>query len=114
MLEKNKIVGIQGIDTRMITRIIRDEGAMNGAISSEGLSNQDLQSYLDTLPDMNGLDLAKSVSCDSPYLFNKALDKKYKIAAKGQGGMSIQGYHKRSSKACNSFRPGAHFGSLWA
>ena len=61
--------------------MIRDEGAMNAAISSDGLSNQDLQSYLDTLPNMNGLDLAKSVSCDSPYLFNKASDKKHKIAA---------------------------------
>ena len=29
-LNNNKIVGIQDVDTRMITRIIRDEGAMNG------------------------------------------------------------------------------------
>ena len=80
-LEKNKIVGIQGIDTRMITRMIRDEGAMNAVISSDNLFDQDLQSHLDTLPNMNGLDLAKDVSCETPYLYNKTSDKKYKIAA---------------------------------
>ena len=37
-LEQNKIVGIQNIDTRMITRMIRDEGAMNAVISSNDLS----------------------------------------------------------------------------
>ena len=80
-LDKNRIVGIQEIDTRMITRMIRDEGAMNAAISSDGLSDQDLQSYLNKLPDMNGLDLAKDVSCKLPYLFNGTSDKTYKIAA---------------------------------
>ena len=80
-LYQNKIIAIQDVDTRMITRMIRDEGAMNAVISSEGLSDQDLQLHLDTLPDMNGLDLAKKVSCKIPYFFNKVSDKKYKIAA---------------------------------
>ena len=30
---------------------------------------------------MNGLDLAKKVSCKTPYIFNSETDKKYKIAA---------------------------------
>ena len=33
-LKEQKVVGIQGIDTRMLTRIIREKGAMNGIISS--------------------------------------------------------------------------------
>ena len=66
----------------MITRMIRDEGAMNAAISSEGLSDQDLQSELHSLPDMNGLDLAKGVTCSEAYTFCKATDSNgYKIAA---------------------------------
>jgi len=80
-LDKNKIVGIQGVDTRMITRMIRDEGAMNAVISSNGLSDKDLQSELNLLPDMNGLDLAKDVACKAPYLFNEKSDKTYRIAA---------------------------------
>jgi len=80
-LKGNKIVGIQDVDTRMITRMIRDEGAMNAVISSNNLSDKDLESELHLLPNMNGLDLAKSVSCKNPYLFNDSSDKKYKIAA---------------------------------
>ena len=80
-LDESKIVGIQDVDTRMITRMIRDEGAMNAVISSEEISDQDLQLYLDNLPDMSGLDLAQKVSCKAPYFFNKGSDKKYKIAA---------------------------------
>ena len=80
-LKKNKIVGIQDIDTRMITRIIRDEGAMNGIISSENIDKHEMQERLNLLPNMNGLDLAKRVSCKAPYLFKKNTKKKYKIAA---------------------------------
>ena len=80
-LKKNKIVGIQSVDTRMITRIIRDEGAMNGVISSDNSSKEELLKYLKLLPDMNGLDLAKQVSCDKPYIFNPDSNQKYRIAA---------------------------------
>ena len=69
-LLKNHIVGIQGLDTRMITRMIRDQGAMNAVISSEGLSDSKMQDKLNKLPDMNGLDLAKGISCKKAYLFN--------------------------------------------
>jgi len=80
-LEKNKIVGIQNIDTRMITRMIRDEGAMNAVISSNNLSNQEFENELSKLPDMNGLDLAKAVTCKDPYLYNDITNQNYKIAA---------------------------------
>ena len=80
-LNENKIVGIQGVDTRMITRMIRDEGAMNAVISSDDLSTKELKKYLNKLPDMNGLDLAHKVSCEAPYLFNNKSKGKYKVAA---------------------------------
>jgi len=80
-LNQNKVVGIQDIDTRMITRIIRDEGAMNGVISSEDISKEKMKNYLKSLPAMDGLDLAKKVSCKKAYIFNPNLNKKYKVAA---------------------------------
>ncbi len=79
-LKENKLVGIQDIDTRMITRIIRDEGAMNAVISSKNIEKKAMQIFLNRLPDMNGLDLAQSVSCKKPYIFGNST-KKYKIAA---------------------------------
>ena len=80
-LEANKVVGIQNLDTRMITRMIRDEGAMNAVISSNELSDEELQNHLNGLPDMNGLDLAKEVTCKNSYKFKDTPDAKYKIAA---------------------------------
>ena len=70
-MKKNQIIGIQGIDTRYLTRIIRDEGAMNGIISSENLSNIQLISKLENHPSMNGMDLAKVVTCKNCYDWNK-------------------------------------------
>jgi len=58
------VVGIQGIDTRALTRIIRNEGAMNAIISSDDTSFEALQNQLDALPDMAGQDLVKQVTCD--------------------------------------------------
>ena len=80
-LKENKIVGIQDIDTRMITRIIRDEGAMNAVISSDNLDLDQIKKHLELLPNMNGLDLAQNVSCNESYIFNSTSNKKYRIAA---------------------------------
>tara|TARA_B100001142_G_scaffold330234_1_gene397203 strand:+ start:8315 stop:9412 length:1098 start_codon:yes stop_codon:yes gene_type:complete len=84
-LEENKIVGIQNIDTRMITRMIRDEGAMNAVISSSDISDDNLRAALESLPDMNGLDLAKEVTCQQPYIYKDIVNQKYSIAALDYG-----------------------------
>lgn len=79
-LKNNNIVGIQDIDTRMITRIIRDEGSMNAIISSEGISLKEMQKRLNAIPKMTGLDLAIKVSCKKAYIYNPRIDNKRKIA----------------------------------
>jgi carbamoyl-phosphate synthase small subunit len=68
-LFEEKIVGIQEIDTRMLTRIIRDEGAMNGIISSVDLNETTLLNKVIIAPSMNGLDLAKIVSTKKKYVW---------------------------------------------
>ena len=78
-LKKNKIVGIKEIDTRSLTRHIRDKGAMNGIISSNDLDIQTLEKKLKKSPDMNGLDLAKDVTTQ----------KKYKWPGKGQYKVAV-------------------------
>ena len=78
-LKKNKIVGIKKIDTRSLTRHIRDKGAMNGIISSNDLDIQSLEKKLKKFPDMNGLDLAKDVTTQ----------KKYKWPGKGQYKVAV-------------------------
>ena len=78
-LNNNNIVGIQGIDTRMLTRILRSEGAMNGIISSQNLNETILLNKIKQFKSMKGQDLAKSVTCKKPYLFNKK-NQQYKIS----------------------------------
>ena len=77
-LRAQKIVGIQKIDTRMLTRILRDEGAMNGIISTVDLDDDSLLQKVKTAPSMDGLDLAKVVTCDKSYKWSNG---KHKIAA---------------------------------
>jgi len=69
-LREQKIVGIQEIDTRMLTRIIRDEGAMNGIISTEDLNEKSLLKKVKAAPFMDGLDLAKVVTCAESYVWS--------------------------------------------
>ena len=77
-LQDQKIVGIQEIDTRMLTRILRDEGAMNGIISTMDLDDDSLLKKVKAAPSMDGLDLAKVVTCDKSYEWSKGT---HKIAA---------------------------------
>ncbi len=79
-LIKNNVVGIQGIDTRALTRILRNEGSMNGIISSKNLSISKLKAKLNKHPNMTGMDLVKQVTCQKSYNWNKK-KQAYKVAA---------------------------------
>ena len=69
---QNNISAIQGIDTRSLTRKIRDEGAMRGMITSE--SGRDVDSIVGEIrsaPSMVGLDLVQRVTTLRPYTFDE-------------------------------------------
>jgi carbamoyl-phosphate synthase small subunit len=92
-LYEEKIVGIQEIDTRMLTRIIRDEGAMNGIISSVDLNETTLLNKIKIAPSMNGLDLAKIVSTKKKYVWENR--KKKKIEKNGTDLLPPVSYSNR-------------------
>ena len=80
-LKKRKIVGIIGLDTRVITNYIRDKGAPKGTIQFSRKNKHDLKELLNKSKSWNGLlglDLAKKVSCRNPYHWSslKSWDKK--------------------------------------
>src|SRR5512137_60313 len=66
-LKENGVVGIQGIDTRALTRHLRDKGAQNGVISTVDTDHARLVAKAKAAPSMSGLDLATGVTCDKPY-----------------------------------------------
>jgi len=76
------IIGISEIDTRQLTRHIREQGAMKGIISTETSDNKKLEAVLDEYPPIVGRDLVQQVTCKEPYIFNSGKkDYKYNIAA---------------------------------
>lgn len=66
-LKKFKIVAIQGIDTRMLTKMIRDIGAMRGMITTAADDDSALLERVRRSPQMAGLDLSRKVTCQAPY-----------------------------------------------
>lgn len=67
-LKSENIVGIAGIDTRKLTRILREKGAQNGAIvAGARCSVEQAIELARSFPGISGMDLAKVVSVTKPY-----------------------------------------------
>ena len=60
-------LGIEGLDTRAITKRLREAGAMRGIISTQELDPATLVRRARELPSMEGLDLVPTVTCALPY-----------------------------------------------
>jgi carbamoyl-phosphate synthase small subunit len=67
LLKRNRIIAIEGIDTRALTRKIRDRGAMQGILSTEEFEAASLMKKLKSHPPLVGQDLVRQVTCAEPY-----------------------------------------------
>ncbi len=81
-LKKNNILAIQGIDTRMLTKILRDQGAMRGVISTIDLDDTSLVAKAKKSPEMTGLDLAKKVTTSKEYRWSEVDKTPFALATK--------------------------------
>jgi carbamoyl-phosphate synthase small subunit len=70
-LAAHNIIAMQGIDTRMLTKMIRTGGALRGVISTIDLDDESLIEKAKRSPSMNGLDLAKKVTTEGIYDWNE-------------------------------------------
>ncbi len=61
-LEENGVPGIQGVDTRALTRKLRVRGALNGFISTEGVSDSEALERAKNWPGLIGVDYVKEVT----------------------------------------------------
>jgi len=66
-LREAGVIGICGIDTRKLTRILREKGAQNGSLMAGSIDPGEALRRARAAPSMAGLDLAKVVSCTSSY-----------------------------------------------
>ena len=92
-LVANNIVAIADIDTRKLTRILREKGAQAGCIMAGSLDEAEALKLAKAFPGLAGMDLAKVVSCKTAYEFTdgewalgkgytKATDAKFHAVAK--------------------------------
>ncbi|MCX5848341.1 MAG: glutamine-hydrolyzing carbamoyl-phosphate synthase small subunit [Deltaproteobacteria bacterium] len=70
-LEDHGKIGIEGIDTRALTRRLRLSGAMKGIISTENHDVQSLLAQARDYPGLVGRDLVREVTCSKPYAWKK-------------------------------------------
>ena len=92
-LKENKVLAIEGVDTRALTRHLRVRGAMKAIISTKDFDPQSLERKLRALPSMEGSDWVKEVTVKKKYVWNASGDRgqgsgvrkeqatKYKVAA---------------------------------
>ena len=78
-LKINKTIGISGIDTRALTKMIRSEGAMRGIIADDLINEKELLAGLNEAPVMAGLDLVKFVTTKKSYVMRSG-NPEYRIA----------------------------------
>ena len=66
-LAERGVLAVSGVDTRALTRHIREHGAMRGVVSTETGDVRALRRAAQSLPQMSGLDLVKAVTCEERY-----------------------------------------------
>ena len=71
-LTANNVVAIADIDTRKLTRILREKGAQAGCIMAGEASVEKALALANAFPGLAGMDLAKIVSCKAAYEFNSS------------------------------------------
>ncbi len=71
-LQQRGVVAIAGIDTRRLTRILREKGAQSGCIvAGEGVDESAALAAARGFSGLKGLDLAKEVTVDAPYSWSQ-------------------------------------------
>jgi len=70
-LYSRDIVGVQGADTRFLTKYIRESGAMKAGITTRTLDKKKFLQKVKDSPDIVGRDLVKEVTVENPYLYSE-------------------------------------------
>ncbi|MCE5273823.1 MAG: glutamine-hydrolyzing carbamoyl-phosphate synthase small subunit [Syntrophaceae bacterium] len=85
-LEDHGRIGVDGIDTRALTRRIRTKGAMRGVLSTRVEHTDDLLEQVKAYPGLVGRDIVKDVTCKEPYSWHDGV------------GSSLQGVPEKTDR----------------
>ncbi|MCK4729422.1 MAG: glutamine-hydrolyzing carbamoyl-phosphate synthase small subunit [Desulfobacterales bacterium] len=106
-LNKEGMIGIEGIDTRALTRHIRLSGAMKGVISTKDLNPDSLVEKARASRGLVGLDLVKEVTCDKPYGWPQDKEARFKVVTL-DCGMKYNIAQSLAEKGCQVMVVPAH------
>ena len=85
-LSEHGIIGIQGIDTRALTRRLRVHGVMNGCLSTDDLNPESLVAKAKAWHGLVGWDLVQRVTCPNPYVWRNS-DQSSVVSYQQEAGM---------------------------
>ncbi|MBO8204442.1 glutamine-hydrolyzing carbamoyl-phosphate synthase small subunit [Prochlorococcus marinus] len=78
-LVKKNIIGLYGIDTRALVKILRSNGSMNGVLDSENRTVESCLKMVHETPIMEGLNLSKLVSTKQKYLWRNPTETDFNV-----------------------------------
>jgi len=78
-LVENNVLGLYGIDTRALVKVLRSSGSMNGVLTSEDKSVQSCLRIIHETPKMEGLNLSKIVSTKKSYFWQNPTDTNFDV-----------------------------------
>jgi len=78
-LIKKKIIGLHGIDTRALVKILRSNGSMNGILTSEDINVDSCLKMIYETPKMEGLNLSNLVSTEQQYIWEKPTETDFDV-----------------------------------
>src|SRR5262245_57022102 len=70
-LDKHGVPGIQGIDTRALTKKLRVRGALNGFLSTEGVSDEEALARAKNWPGLMGVDYVREVTHEKSFVWDE-------------------------------------------
>jgi carbamoyl-phosphate synthase small subunit len=81
LVEKN-IIGLYGIDTRALVKILRSNGSMNGVLTTEDKTAESCLKIISEIPTMEGLNLSNKVSTQEQYLWQSPTETIFDVRKK--------------------------------
>ena len=81
-LVKNDVIGLHGIDTRALVKILRKYGSMNGLITTEKITTDKCIEILKKSPKMKGLNLANQVTTNKEYFWKNSFSSEFRFSDK--------------------------------
>ena len=90
-LARYNVPGISGVDTRAITRVLRQVGTLKAAISTRGASEEELLAMARNWPGLDGRDMVTEVTCPEPFTWTGDLADRWITQSAHQDGAHQDG-----------------------